>query len=305
MFPPNLTCCYLYPITRYGYPPPAGGTLQYLDEMAALGFQSVELEGIREAHLLEVHDMRFAIRDRLRERALQVPVYCIVLPGLSSPEFAERKANLALFEKGCETAQTLGATGVLDNAPLPPWRFPADIPVTRHYDEEVLAAASLPPGLNWSRYWQDMTATYREACDMAAHYGLSYHMHPCHGVLAATTDAFLYFADAVNRDNLRFNLDTANQFFLRDNLALSLLRLADRIDYIHLSDNRGQHVEHLVPGDGTIPWDSFFEALEKVRFRGHFGIDVGGAETGIDDLDSAYLRSAHWLGSQLQKINLL
>ncbi len=28
--------------------------------------------------------------------------------------------------------------GVLDNAPLPPYQFPAGIPVVRHYDEEVL-----------------------------------------------------------------------------------------------------------------------------------------------------------------------
>lgn len=297
---PRIICCYLYPITKYGYPPDANHALRYLEEMAALGFQSVELEGIRESHLGIMYDLRFSIRERMDALALEVPYYCIVLPGLSSPEAAERKANLALFEKGCQTAQVLGAGGVLDNAPLPPWRFPADIPVTRHYDEEVLAAASLPPELNWNRYWQEMTATYREACDIAAQYGLSYHMHPCHGVLAATTDSFLYFADAVDRDNLRFNLDTANQFFLRDNLALSLIRLADRIDYIHLSDNRGQHVEHLVPGDGSIPWESFFEALDKVGFQGHFGIDVGGAETGIEDLDQAYLRSVNWLQSHLQ-----
>ncbi len=32
---------------------------------------------------------------------------------------------------------------------------------------------------------------------------------------------------------------------MKDNLALSLHRLKDHIDYIHISDNRGQKVEHL------------------------------------------------------------
>ncbi|MFA7228571.1 MAG: hypothetical protein WC061_06000, partial [Melioribacteraceae bacterium] len=54
----NITCCYLHPITKYGYPPAAGETLKYIGEMASIGFQSVELEGIRENHLLEVHSMR-------------------------------------------------------------------------------------------------------------------------------------------------------------------------------------------------------------------------------------------------------
>lgn len=297
--PENIICCYLYPISKYGYPPHAEGVLGYLEEMAALGFQSVELEGIRESHLLTMYELRFPIREKMNQLELQVPYYCIVLPGLSSPDPGERKANLALFEKGCETARELGAIGVLDNAPLPPYRFPDDIPVTRHYDEEVLAAASFPDQLNWKSYWEEMTSTYREACDIAARYELSYHMHPCHGVLAATTDAFLHFADSVNRENLRFNLDTANQFFLKDNLALSLLRLADRIDYIHISDNRGEHVEHLVPGDGAIAWKPFFEMLQKVGFKGHFGIDVGGDETGIEDLDTAYTRSANWLQTHL------
>ena len=38
------------------------------------------------------------------------------------------------------------------------------------------------------------------------------------GVLCATTDGFLNFYQAVGRENLRFNLDTANQFVLKDNL---------------------------------------------------------------------------------------
>ena len=115
------------------------------------------------------------------------------------------------------------------------------------------------------------------------------------GVLAATTDGFLYFRDAVKRDNLRFNLDTANQFVLKDNLALSLRRLAGSIDYIHLSDNRGRRVEHLAPGQDVINWDVFFETLELIRFKGLIGLDIGGAESDVGDIDAAYKKSTQWL----------
>jgi hypothetical protein len=84
MFNKRITCCYLYPITKYGYPPSAACTLEYLGEMHALGFSSVELEGIRETHLLDVYKQRFAIQSKLKELSLELPYFCAVLPGLSS-----------------------------------------------------------------------------------------------------------------------------------------------------------------------------------------------------------------------------
>lgn len=297
MFNRSIVCCYLYNITKHGYPPPAEGTRGYLEAMKALGFRSVELEGIRETNLMAMHEWRAETQQDLDELGLELPYYCAVLPGLSSADGDERKKNLGLLERGCETAQALGSRGLIDNAPLPPYVFPKDIPVVRHYDESVLLAASFPPELDWGRYWNDLVATYREACDIARDHGLTYQMHPCVGALSSTTDAFLYFYDAVGRDNLRFNFDTANQFFLKDNLALSLRRLAGHIDYIHVSDNRGVRMEHLVPGGGEIDWETFFETLEFIGFEGDFGVDVGGDESGIavEAMDAAYVHSAQWL----------
>lgn len=293
--PSNIVCCYLYPITKYGYPPPAKNTLTYLEEMARLGFQSVELEGIREEHLLQMYELRFEVKQKLDELNLSIPYFCVVLPGLSAEAEQEREKNLRLFEKGCEIAELFGARGVLDNGPLPPYAFPDDIPVVRHYDEAVLRSAPLPEDLNWREYFGKLVETYRAACDLAKSHNLSYHLHPCFGALAATTDGFLHFYDAVGRANLRFNLDTANQFHLKDNLTLALIRLAECVDYIHFSDNTGDKAGHLVPGLGSIEWSPFFETLERINFRGHMGIDVGGVESGVMDLDKAYVDTAAWL----------
>ena len=291
----RIICCYLYTITRYGYPPKAGNTLTYLKEFKDLGFTSVELEGIREQHLSKIYDMREHIRAETESLNLTIPYFCAVLPGLSSSDSGKRERNLKLFEKGCQIASHLGSLGILDNAPLPPYTFPGDIPIVRHYDELSLKRARFPTDLNWNSYWQDLTVTYREACDIADSYSLTYQIHPAHGVLASTTDAFLYFKDAVGRDNLRFNFDTANQFYLKDQLMLSLRRLAEHIDYIHLSDNSGLRVEHLPMGKGSIPWEAFFETLHKIGFDGHFGIDIGGAETPIDNLEEAYQHAADFV----------
>lgn len=295
MFDNKITCCYLYVITKYGYPPPAEQTLNYIREMKDLGFRSIELEGIREKHLLQMYNIRFDIKELIRELELSVPYFCTVLPGLSSAEKSERKHNLKIFEKGCDVARELGSKGVLDNGPLPPYQFPDSIPVTRHYDEHALRAAQFPPHLNWKKYWADLIDTFRTVCDIAADYGLTYQVHPALGILTATTDGFLRFYDSVNQDNMRFNFDTANQFALKDNLMLSLRKLKGMIDYIHISDNGGEKIEHLTPGDGKINWDLFFETLKIINFEGHFGLDIGGDESGVGDIDAAYRTSAEWL----------
>jgi sugar phosphate isomerase/epimerase len=297
----DIVACYLYAITRHGYPPVAANSLAHVAEFKELGFTSIELEGIRNEHLEGVHSRRIQIREKADALGIKIPVFCVVLPGLCSPDQAERELNLELFEKGCEVAVSLGSKVVLDNAPIPPWKFPAGIPITRHYDEEVLATASIPVDLDWEVYWDALLDTFRHVCDIAADRGLTYQLHPCYGALVNSTDAYLLFAEALKRDNLRFNLDTANQFFMKDNLFLSLIRLKDHIDYIHLSDNRGSKVEHLSMGGGEIHWGRFFETLDRIDYKGMFGIDVGGAESDVPDLDSAYRSSAAWLTDKWYK----
>ncbi len=300
MINPRITCCYLFTISKYGYPPPAEKTLDFLDEFKLMGFKSIELEGIHKDHLNIVYGLRSQINQKLIALDLEVPYFCAVLPGLSSPDVKTRIMNLELFEKGCEIASIIGSKGILDNAPLPPYQFPDEIPVTRHYSEKALNLARFPDDLNWKRYWEQLIETFRIACDIAAEYNLTYQMHPALGVLASTADAFLYFHDAVGRDNLRFNFDTANQFFLRDNLQLSLRRLADYIDYIHLSDNRGYKVEHLPLGEGIINWESFFETLDLIGYDGFFGIDIGGEESNINNLEASYKHAADFLKTKLK-----
>lgn len=105
MIDSSIVCAYLYIISQYGYPPPAKNTFQYLEQMKALGFKSVELEGIRREHLIEIYQQRNEISSHVKALGLQVPYFCIVLPGLASANPKEREENLQLFRKGCEIAR--------------------------------------------------------------------------------------------------------------------------------------------------------------------------------------------------------
>ncbi len=298
-FNPHITCAFLYIITRYGYPPPATGTARYVRLMAGLGFRSVELEGIGPGHLSQVGGMRDEVLQALTEEGVSLPVFCTVLPGLGSPDVRRREESLEAFDHGCELARYLGAGGVLDNGPLVPYVFPDDMPIHRHYSQEVLCRAGLPEKFDWGIYYEGLVGTMRTACDIAASYGLDYYLHPCSGSLTESVDSFLMLYGAVGRGNLKFNFDTANQYFTRENLVLGLTKLAGRLDYIHISDNRGQKMEHLPGGEGGIDWGQFFATLKATGFDGQLSIDVGGAETGVEDIDKAYTGTAHWLENQI------
>ncbi len=300
----QITCAYLYPITLYGYPPDIQDTVKHIEEMAAMGFRSIELEGIGPSNIQYLYQHQEKIGEALARYDCSLPVLCLVLPQLGAADSARRNESLEWFEMGCEVAKKLGAAGVLDNGPLLPLEYPDNAPILRHYSEDLLNNLGLPAGFIWNDYQTSLVDTFRKACNIAAKYQLIYHLHPCEGSLITSADSFLNFADAVNSSNLFFNMDTANQFYFRDNLPLSVLRVAEKISYIHISDNSGSRVEHLVPGDGNIYWNSFFEALRAVNFKGNFGIDVGGAETGIRDMEIAYLRTAKWLQENINEYSL-
>ena len=47
----------------------------------------------------------------------------------------------------------------------------------------------------------------------------------------------------------------------------------DRISALHLHDNHGICDEHLIPGEGTIDFPSFFKILKKYNYDGYLGLE--------------------------------
>ena len=54
----KISCGWLFAISKYGYPPSLPDTHRALEEMEALGFKNVELEGVGEENLRAVHEAR-------------------------------------------------------------------------------------------------------------------------------------------------------------------------------------------------------------------------------------------------------
>jgi sugar phosphate isomerase/epimerase len=69
------------------------------------------------------------------------------------------------------------------------------------------------------------------------------------------------------------------------------LELADRFINVHLHDNRGERDEHLVLGEGTVPFEKVLKALNG-RYKGTYVIESNDLPQGIRSRD--VLRK--WLG---------
>ena len=286
---------YLYPITKYGYPPPAGNTILYLEELSYLGFSNVELGGIGPDHIREVFNIRNEIAERADEIGVNIPVFCVKLPRLGSHDAREVSNQLKFFKMGCEIAKRIGSTVIMDNGPLPPFSIKNNDQNIYHYDLDIIGQATLPSDFNWNAYWEGLVNTYAEVCQIADWYGLEFHIHPATGTLASTPESFVRFFESVGVNNLKFTLDTADLLYLKVNLVLAIHQLGPHISYVHISDSRGFIKEHLPPEKGIIDWLTFFQELRKSGFSGKLGVDIGGPESGIRNLDKTYRKAASWL----------
>lgn len=54
----------------------------------------------------------------------------------------------------------------------------------------------------------------------------------------------------------------------------------DRLHSLHLHDNAGEKDHHLPPGEGTVPWEAFFAALDERGFDGWGAVEIRDYEKG-------------------------
>ena len=115
----KVGCCWLYAISKYGYPPSIADTKQALKDMKALGFKYVELEGVREENLREVYAHRHALKALCDDLGLVVDNFCPVLPDHELPntgEIAETCTTVTLLQLTLELFRLSGDAKYMDIA---------------------------------------------------------------------------------------------------------------------------------------------------------------------------------------------
>ncbi|MDP2895058.1 MAG: sugar phosphate isomerase/epimerase [bacterium] len=296
----KVACCWLYAISKYGYPPSVPDTFAALEDMARLGFTNVELEGVRKENLLTIHSERAKLKSHSERLGLRIINFCPVLPSTVSLDGGERKEGLELFEVGVECATYFGCETVQLDSFTPPLRFKGESP----YKEAIKFArpfqVEIDPAFSWQEQWSVLVDTVKRCARMAAHAGLMLTMEPRVGEMVSNTDAMLRLMDHVDDENFYAVLDTGHQNAQKEILPLSVEKLGSRIKYVHVSDNDSRTNEHLPLGKGTIDWDGVFLGLAKHNFDGFIAIDIGG----VENLDEAYRESVQFLERLAQRLGL-
>ncbi len=287
----KIACCWLYGITKYGYPPSLPDTFRALEDMARLGFTNVELEGVRRDNLLAIHSQRAELKSRCERLGLRVVNFCPVLPSTMSLDECQRKEGLDLFDVGIECATYFGCETVQLDSFTPPLQFKGEAPYKEAIKFGKPFQVEVDRHFSWEEQWRVLVATVKHCARKAAEAGLILTMEPRVGEMVSNTDAMLRLMDHVADDNFAAVLDTGHQNAQKEILPLSVEKLGRRIKYVHASDNDSRTNEHLPLGDGTIDWEGVFAALAKHAFDGYVAIDIGG----IKNLDEAYRESKRFL----------
>lgn len=287
----KISCCWLYAITKYGYPPSLADTFRVLKEMKALGFENVELEGVRRDNLLRVYERRQELKSFCDGEGLRVVNFCPILPGSVSLERPEREESWELFQRGIEIANLFGCATIQCDSFTPPLKFRGDSPYKENVSYGKHFAVEVDPAFDWARQWEAMAESFSFFTREARKAGLKFCVEPRVGELLSNTDAILRMMDAVGDDNFGAVLDTAHLNAQKEILALSVEKLGRRIFYVHAADNDGRVNDHVAAGRGTVDWDGVFQALKKHGFTGYVAVDVGM----VQDLDAQYRESVEFL----------
>ncbi len=287
----NISCCWLYAISKYGYPPSIEDTYKALKAMKNLGFDYVELEGVKEDNLRAVDREKHALKKFCEDQGLTVINFCPILPGIVSMNDRERENALALFDTALEIASFFHCPTIQLDSFVPPLEFVGEAPYKDMVHYGLKFQVKVDPAFSWPALWEKVVDSFTRANEKAKRGGMKLCLEPRVGEIISNTDSLLRLMDAVDDENFGAVLDTGHLNAQKEILPLSVEKLGKSIFYVHVSDNDGKTNEHLAVGRGTIDWNGVFAALKKHAFNGYVAVDVGM----VEDLDEQYKESLSFL----------
>ena len=296
----KINMCWLYAISKYGYPPSVKDTLKVIDEIADLGFTYMEMEGVREENMKAVWDARKKIKDKVEERGLKLMNFCPILPSLVSMDKTEREKGFELYKIGLDLAEYFETELVQIDSFTPPLKFKGDAPYKKAISFGLELKVEIDPDFSWNDQWMVLVESFDRAADMAKERGKKLCVEPRVGEMIANTDSALRLMDHMNTDNFGIVLDTGHLNAQKEILPLSVEKLGKKINYLHVSDNDGKVNEHLELGKGNIDWEGVFLALKKHGFTGYVGLDIGN----VKELDKEITESKKFLENLFNRLGI-
>lgn len=103
----------------------------------------------------------------------------------------------------------------------------------------------------------------------------------------------------IHSPNLGFCYDSSHGFVAREFRGEALEKWGSLLAATHFSDNKGMHYDHLLPGDGTINWESVVQQFPKRSYKGALMLEVDGPEAGKGLAAEEFLKLGYEKARQL------
>jgi sugar phosphate isomerase/epimerase len=264
----------MYAIGTYGFPPKIEDMLKAIKEMAELGFDYIELEGVGFDNLSSVIENKELIKAECIKQGVKVVNFAPLLPEIISQDKNERKKALRYFEQGVKVARYFGSPRVWIDSYNPPLQ----IVEGNIYIEDLTYGNQMwgrvAKGFSWKKFWDLFVGVIKECNEICKENEMELLIEPRVGEVTSNTEGLLRLFDAIPDDNLGAILDTAHQYAQKEILPLSIAKLGSKIRYVHVADNDGRDNHHYSIGQGTVDWEGVFLALKEERYQGFYAIDL-------------------------------
>ncbi len=141
---------------------------------------------------------------------------------------------------------------------------------------------SLCPGMtlhgdDLDRGWAQLRRNIGELLDHAKGTGITLLIEPAHrheSTLILTVEDGLRMIEEIGSDSLGILLDTGHANVNGEDLAQVVRSLKDVPLHIHIDDNHGDSDAHLVPGEGTMDFAPFVQALSEIGYQGFVSAEL-------------------------------
>jgi D-psicose/D-tagatose/L-ribulose 3-epimerase len=224
--------------------------LPLIQKAKALGFEVLDIN--------VGHPERFpteAVRDRVKEAGIQVAT-SIGLPAESNlidPNPETRKNGVQTLRKLVDINIEIGSS-ILGGVNYAAWGYLSGRP--RREDEWGWSVESMREVALYAKSKSDIVIAVEPVNRFETHF------------LNVAEDAVRYCRD-VGTGNLKVHLDSFHMIREEQSFAGAVETCGEKyLGYVHACENnRG------IPGTGLVPWEEFFAALRKIRYKGPIVIE--------------------------------
>ena len=116
----KVSCCWMYAISQYGYPPLLPNMLKAIHEMGEMGFNYIELEGFGYENIEQVVNNKHQLRQACQDAGVRVSNFAVLLPDIISLDKTRQEKAFEMFEKGVEVAAFVESPHVWIDSFAPP-----------------------------------------------------------------------------------------------------------------------------------------------------------------------------------------